>query len=115
MYAKDRGCCVTGRCYGSSHVLIQVFVLILWVVHATAGPPISVAIPFCPKDLVPFAVGAPVHPMLGCNRVGLRISLSLVMSVSCLRASYTSGGPVVLYLDLPNGCVIFDLGSISMR
>ena len=108
MYAKDRGCCVTGRCYGSSHVLIQVFVLILWVVHASAGPPIPVAIPFCPKDLVPF-VGAPVHRKCWVVIEGACESLfcyvcELPESLIHLRGS----GPVVLYLDLPNGFVIFD-------
>ena len=62
VYAKDMSYCVMGRCYGSSHIPIEVFVVILWLVHTATTPSISVAIPFCPKDLVPFA-GAPVqHP-----------------------------------------------------
>lgn len=60
MYAKGRGYCVTGRCYNSSHIPIEVCVLILWLVHTATTPSVSVAIPFCPKDLVPFA-GAPVQ------------------------------------------------------
>ena len=105
-------------CYGpllwQSHVLIQVFVLILWVVHASAGPPKSVAIPFCPKDLVPF-VGAPVHRKCwvviewACESLFCYVC-ELPESLIHLRGS----GPVVRYLDLPNGFVIFDLCSISV-
>ena len=84
------------------------------LVHASAGPPISVAIPFCPKDLVPL-VGAPVHCKCGvviewaCKSLFCYVC-ELPESLIHLRGS----GPVVLYLDLPKGFVIFDLCSISV-